>query len=87
MTTMSVDARTVNYDYRTWPLWSQILLPLGCLTLWIPLYFFVQLITESSCCTRSKPTAADLESQQAQQRGTALERRPAEQANNIAIAI
>lgn len=50
-------------DYKTWPLWAQILLPLASITLWIPLYFLLQLIGESTCCRKRDRHGTDLEGQ------------------------
>lgn len=49
-------------NYKTWPLWAQILLPLASITLWVPLYFFLQMIAESKCWRKRDGHATDLES-------------------------
>jgi hypothetical protein len=83
--TMPLDLRSMNYDYMTRPLWSQILLPLGCLTLWIPLYFFVELIAEWSYWARRNDTVIDVENQSSQQKVKVTELRTT-QANAVALA-
>lgn len=50
-------------DYKTWPLWAQILLPLASITLWVPLYFFLQRIAKSKFWRKREGHATDLESQ------------------------
>lgn len=65
-------------EYRSWPLWAQILLPLASLTLWIPLYFSLQMIAESTCWRRRQGHPTDLESQRPRRtvpKGGAVEQR------------
>jgi hypothetical protein len=58
--------RTDDANFLNWPLWAQILLPLGLLTVWIPVWFFVTLIREFSCWQKRHRKHSDIEKQQPQ---------------------
>jgi hypothetical protein len=45
-------AQRSSANYFDWPLWAQILLIVGVLTVWIPAYFVVELFREFSCLQR-----------------------------------
>lgn len=51
--------------YISWPLWAQVLLPVGLLTMWVPIYFVVALFKETSCIKKRRQIKADVEHQNA----------------------
>jgi hypothetical protein len=46
--------RRSTINYLTWPLWAQILMVVGMVTFWIPVYFVVELCKECSCAGSRK---------------------------------
>ncbi|KPI39303.1 Trafficking protein particle complex subunit 2 [Cyphellophora attinorum] len=62
----TLEKRTDDANFVNWPLWAQILLPLGLLTIWIPVWFFVTLIREFSCWQKRHRDYPDVEKQQSQ---------------------
>jgi hypothetical protein len=50
-----------SLGYLDWPLWAQILLIVGALTIWVPVYFVIKLCQEYSCfqTQRARQDASD----------------------------